>query len=222
MISNRNAAFINLVHLRIGFVMLVFLFFIKPNFAQTAFDDEGWELAKDKDGIKIYTRQLKGLKLKEFKAFTSICTNVENIIHVLLDIDNYDQWTVNVKNSKLLTIVSEDETYVYSVVNTPWPFANRDVINRINVCWSPTRDTATFVINGIPDYIPEKKGLIRMPVSKGEWHIFQITEEKVNLEYSYAADPAGTIPAWVVNLFIVDGPYKTLLMLKDYIKHTDK
>jgi hypothetical protein len=222
MISKWNNAFTNHSYLRIGFVILILLSLVKLNFAQTVFDEEGWELAKDKDGIKIYTRQMKGMKLKEFKAFTSMYTTVENIIHVLLDIDNYDQWTVNVKNSRLLSIVSEDETYVYSVANTPWPFANRDIINHIHVYWSPTRDTATLVIDGVPDYLPEKKGIIRMPVSKGEWHIYQMTEEKVNIEYSYAVDPAGAIPAWVVNMFIVDGPYKTLLMMKDYIESTNK
>lgn len=200
-----------------GFLILFLVSIAKFNSAQPS-ETESWKLAKDKDSILIYTRQMNGMKIKEFKAYTTINTTVDKLVAVLQDVDNYDKWTMNVKNSALLKKISDDETYIYSEADIPWPFSNRDIISHINIYWSQTRDTATLVIDGIPDYLPEKKGIIRIPISKGAWHIYQVAEENVAIEYSYAADPGGSIPAWIVNLFIVDGPYKTLLRLKTYIE----
>jgi len=47
MISKWNNAFTNHSYLRIGFVILILLSLVKFNFAQTVFDEEGWELAKE-------------------------------------------------------------------------------------------------------------------------------------------------------------------------------
>lgn len=214
---NTDCTYSKHVYLVSGFLILFLVSIAKLNSAQQS-ETESWKLAKDKDDILIYTKQINGMKIKEFKAYTTINTTVDNLLAVLQDVDNYDKWTVNVKNSALLKKISDDETYIYSEANIPWPFSKRDIINHINIYWSQTRDTATLVIDGVPDYLPEKKGIIRIPISKGAWHIHQVAEENVAIEYSYAADPGGSIPAWIVNLFIVDGPYKTLLRLKTYIE----
>ena len=207
----------NYPYLLIGLVTMFFLLNTRCTQSQIL-DENSWKLAKDKAGIQIYTRQIKDKKLKEFKASASIKTTVEKIICVLQDIDNYDKWTEHIDNSSLLKKISDDETYVYSVADIPWPFTNRDIINHVQVHWSPLRDTAILEIHGVPDYIPEKKGIIRMPISEGKWKIYKEDEFNVHIEYSYTADPGGHIPAWVVNMIIVDGPYKTILRMKDYVE----
>jgi len=177
-----------------------------------------WELARDKDSILICTRKIQDTKLKEFKAKTVLKTSIEKIVWILEDVENYDKWTVSVKNTSVLKRIDKDETYLYSELDLPWPFSKRDVINHVKLTWSQTRDTAKLKISGVPDYIPEKKGFVRMPVSRGKWFICQIDPENVQIEYSYEFDPGGFIPAWIVNIYIVDGPYKTLQTLKDYVK----
>lgn len=202
--------------LKTGLIVL-FILPTNSNYSQTN-STEGWKLAKDKKGIQIYTRQMADSKLKEFKANTSIKTSVDKVIATLQDVDNYHKWMVYVKTSILLKKISEDECYVYSEAKLPWPFSNRDISNHINVYWSVEKDTATLTINGIHDYIPEKDGIVRMPVSKGLWYVYQLDKHTTKIEYIYGGDPGGSIPSWVVNLFIVDGPFKSLVNLKKYLE----
>lgn len=180
-----------------------------------------WKLARDKDSIQIYTRQIHDTRLKEFKARTVFNTRIEKIIWILQDVDNYDKWTVNAKNTSVLKRINKNEIYLYSELDLPWPFSKRDVINHVKVFWSQSGDTANLKINGVTNYIQEKKGFVRMPVSRGEWFIYQIDQEHVQIEYTYEFDPGGLIPAWIVNIYIVDGPYKTLQMMEDYIKNNN-
>jgi len=198
---------------------MIILFILPTNYSYSqTITEDNWKLAKDKQDIQIYTRQMANSKLKEFKANTSIKTSVESVIVTLQDVDNYHKWMVYVKTSKLLKKINEDESYIYSEAKLPWPFNNRDIANHINVYWSEEKDTATLVINGIPDYIPEKDGIVRMPVSKGVWYVYQLDKQTTKIEYIYGGDPGGSIPSWVVNLFIVDGPFKSLVNLKKYLE----
>ena len=202
--------------LKTGMVVL-FILPTNSNYSQTI-SIEVWKLAKDKQDIQIYTRQMANSKLKELRAHTFIKTSVDNVIATLQDVDNYNKWMVYVKNSALLKKISDDEMYIYSEAKLPWPFNNRDIANHINVYWSEEKDTATLVIDGIPDYIPEKEGIVRMPISKGHWYVYQLDKQTTKIEYIYGGDPGGSIPSWVVNLFIVDGPYKSLVNLKRYLE----
>ena len=179
---------------------------------------DGWKLSKNKQGIRVYTRSMANSKLKMFKLFAVIDISIEQMVNVLQDVENYHKWSVNLKHTELLEQSNENELLIYTVLKMPWPFDNRDVINRSNTYWSESRDTATIVISCIPDYLPEKKGIVRMPQANGSWHVIKLEHDKVKIEYTFGADPGGSIPGWVVNLFIVDGPYKTINNLKDYLK----
>jgi len=202
--------------LKTGMIVL-FILLTNSNYSQTN-STEGWKLAKDKQDVQIYTRQMANSKLNEFKGTVSIKTYVKNVISTLLDVDNFSRWMVNVKSSSLLKKINEDEMYIYSEAKLPWPFNNRDIVNHINVYWSEGRDTATLVIDGVPDYIPEKKGMIRMPRSNGIWNVYQVNTQSVKIEYTYGGDPGGSIPSWIINLFIVDGPHKTLINMREYLE----
>jgi len=202
--------------IEIRIIILIILPVISCN-CQTI-DEEDWKLAKDKQDVQIYTHQMVNSKLNEFKGTVSIKTYVKNVISTLLDVENFRKWMVNVKSSSLLKKISEDEMYIYSEAKLPWPFNNRDIVNHINVYWSDGGDTATLVIDGVPDYIPEKKGIVRMPRSNGVWNVYQVDKQIVKIEYTYGGDPGGSIPDWIINLFIVDSPHKTLINMREYLE----
>ena len=70
----------------------------------------------------------------------------------------------------------------------------------------------------MPDYIPEKKNYIRLKEAEGFWQIKEIEENKISLIYQYYGEPGGSLPAWLVNMFIVDGPMDTLTNLKKMLE----
>lgn len=62
----------------------------------------------------------------------------------------------------------------------------------------------------------EDDGFIRIKEIRGQWLIKFIDNENCKVTYQFMADPEGFLPGWVVNLFVVDGPYKTLKNLQKY------
>jgi hypothetical protein len=53
---------------------------------------QDWILAKEKNGIKVYTRESKDSPVKEFKAVTTFETNFLTIEKTLLNIKSYPMW----------------------------------------------------------------------------------------------------------------------------------
>ena len=203
------------------YLSVIFILYSSEFYSQTT-ETDGWKLAKDKQGIKIYTRSLEGSKLKEFKAYTELNTSIEILAEVLMDVEHYTDWTENIKHSKLLKEISDKEIIIYSELKVPWPFDNRDVVDQTQIYWSVNKDSLTLEIKSIPDYIQEKEEIVRMPLADGGWEIYRNGNDKISIAYHFAADPGGRIPSWLVNMFIVDGPYKTLNNLRSYLKMYSK
>lgn len=174
-----------------------------------------WKLDKDHDGIIIYTRKVGNYKLKEFKAITTIETSPKVLMDVLREVEHYVDWMSRLAESRILKIENDDKIYVYTESSVPWPFANRDIIILSHLYWE---DEVAFVkMTHVPDYIPENKGIVRMPFSKGLWVFKPIGYNTTEITYMFLGEPGGSIPGWLANMFVVDTPYKTLKGLKAFV-----
>ena len=67
------------------------------------------------------------------------------------------------------------------------------------------------------EVVDKKDSFVRIESLVGYWLFEKINEDEIKLTYETLADPAGNLPAWVVNLFIVDGPHNTLTNLHKMI-----
>ena len=94
-------------------------------FCQSSVAEEPWTLAKDAEGIKVYTRSVADSHLREFKAETEIQSNPERVIGVLRDANSFRRWMPDVVRSDLL-FSSDKEQYHYVENAAPWPVSNRD------------------------------------------------------------------------------------------------
>jgi hypothetical protein len=184
--------------------------------AQTG--NEDWKLAKDKEGIQVYTRIAEDSKFKEFKSMTRIAAPAAVLLEVFKDADKYTEWMAHIKKASLVEKISENEFYAYSELGVPWPFDNRDNITKSVVSYNPETEAYTVDIAMVPDYLPENKGIVRIQEGGGQWVFKPMGDSTTEVFHRFFADPSGNIPAWIVNMFIVDGPFKTLIAMRDRVE----
>jgi hypothetical protein len=104
---------------------IMFFLFV---FAGVLHAEEQWKLAKDADGIKVYTRPVPGSAANEFKGIADIDAPLEVIIEIFKDIPSYPQWYGLCKEIKLLKHDSENHRVIYFVLKTTGPVKDRDFI----------------------------------------------------------------------------------------------
>ena len=177
-----------------------------------------WVLAKNKQGVKVYTRKVEGIDFKEFKGIITIKTSLTSLVALVRDVEASPDWVENCSKSEVLKRINTNETYTYSLSKAPWPVKDRDVI--VHNVISLDKDTLVVTIKqaGKPDYIKEEKNITRVKRIEGFWQFTPQEGGNVEVVYQVLSDPGGAIPAWLVNSSLVSQPYETLLKMQKVVK----
>ncbi|MDQ3046645.1 MAG: START domain-containing protein [Bacteroidota bacterium] len=193
----------------LGLTCLLFLKFLPGT--QT---ESNWKLKKVSEGITVYVREIEGSPFKELKSSVQIKTSLSSIVSLLNDWQSYPQWVYRCEQSKTLKIISPFEIIHYQSITAPWPVDNRDFVVKVKLEQDPLSKIVTQKSSSIPDYIVPAKDHVRITQFKAEWILSPLKNGMVNIEYRLLVDPGGTIPVWLVNLAMVEGPFETMLNMK--------
>jgi ribosome-associated toxin RatA of RatAB toxin-antitoxin module len=177
-----------------------------------------WILAKEQNGVKVYTRQVEGIAYKEFKGVITIKTSLASLVALVRDVESLPDWMKNCSVSKVLSQINAHETYTYTLSKAPWPVKDRDSI--IHSVISQARETSVVTIRQAskPGYIKEKKDIIRVKRIKGLWQFSPQAGGEIEVVYQALSDPGGAVPVWLVNSTLVSQPYETLLNMRKVVQ----
>ncbi|MNP37307.1 START domain protein [compost metagenome] len=120
-------------------------------------------------------------------------------------------WIHECKSQKLLK-TEGNQSWTYTQFNTPWPVTPRDSI--LHVTTTEEADgSLTRKLEGVPKYLPEEKGFVRVAKVQGFWKL-QPKDGGTEVTYQVHTEPGGSVPSMVANKFVVDAPFNTLKALK--------
>ncbi|MCI5058750.1 MAG: START domain-containing protein [Flavobacteriales bacterium] len=173
---------------------------------------QDWELEKDKEGIKVYTRLEPGNDLKSFKGVAYTNASISDIYQILLDAGNVKDWAFSIIESELLEKGKNYFIY-YTEFDSPWPVDNRDFVLKADIKESSS-EQFRIEHNYIPNKKAEKDGIVRVKKTNLIWSA-QKTEKGTKLTYQGYSDPGGTIPTWLANSSVVDSPFYSLKNLME-------
>lgn len=186
-----------------------FLFFTLSLSAQ-----DNWVLKKDKDGIKISSRTSAYSKFNDIKVEMDLTGTVGQLAAILLDVEKYPEWAYATKLCTVIKKISNSEVIYYSEFDVPWPVSNRDLYADFKITIDSVSKSLKVSSVSVKDYEPEKKNLVRIPMSKGIWNVTTISDKLIHLEYILVVNPGGSVPAWILNMFAAKGPMETFENLK--------
>jgi len=195
----------------------VYFIFISVFFGLNSFSQE-WTLKKESDGIKIYTRDVKGSSIQEFRGEVVAKSNLSTILSVIDNIADYPKWMYKCSYAERLKKINESSGYSYSVLDQSWPITDRDACTFYSVTQDSITLVVTISIKGVSNYIPVKSDKVRMPSIKGFWQLIPISKGVTKIVYQIHSEAGGEIPAAVVNMFVTDTPYYNLLNLKKIVE----
>ena len=189
---------------------------IEESFSNNTITVSDWELAKNKDGIKVHTRQSAGSKIKEFKAVTTVSCEMKSLEDIIDKVEDYSSWQKNIATSKVLMEEDTNKSFVYLTTKMPMLISNRDVV-LYSVKSLDTQGVLTYALKSSSSYGNKKEGFIRMTSVRGKWQFTPKQGGKIEVVNQFYGNPEGDLPTWLINAFIVDGPYETLANLKGLV-----
>ncbi|MBE0638949.1 MAG: hypothetical protein IH598_10550 [Bacteroidales bacterium] len=203
-----------MTRLIITFILLVGMFAGSRLSGQS---EDGWVLSKTKDGVEIFTKKSQNSAFKSFKAQMTAPGTVESFVAVLQDIDALPEWGYSIKGARLLARTGDTIQVYWAEASVPFPFSNRDGIYLNKFRWNRKASQLKVDIDLLPEYLEPYDKLVRVK-GNGEWQVKVLGDGNLELTFSMEVDPGGSIPAWLVNTFIEDTPYVTMISIREMMK----
>ncbi|MNO95188.1 START domain protein [compost metagenome] len=173
---------------------------------------DDWSLAYDKEGIRVYLSGVPDSSYQQFRGVSTMQASVRTLSDLQENLRVACKWLYACEQMRLLD-VDGDNTWVYLTTDLPWPTMPRDIILKVT---TERLDDGTLVrhLSAEPDRLPAAPGLIRVQHLSGEWIMKPLGERTTEVTYQLQADPAGDVPGWLANRFVVDAPVVTLRTLR--------
>ncbi len=178
-----------------------------------------WQLMKDDDGIQIYTRIVEGYSYKAVRSDIVLSdTRLSSVVAVIRDSKECPQWSVVCKSANIIESVSEQENYVHTLSDLPWPARDRDVVS--HVIWKQDPDTLIVTMTGeaTTDKLPVSQGIVRLTEANIHWQLQSLAGGSTSVEFTAHINPASIFPNWITNMLLVDSPFQTLQGLRQQVK----
>ena len=175
---------------------------------------ESWDLVKENDGVKVYTRTNEVMSFKEFKATMTMKAKVEDFVSVLIDVDGLTTWGHNISDAKLLERPNDTIQIYYAVAKAPWPYKDRDGIYKNTFNWDKNSRSLTVEIELLEDERELSKNFVRMG-GYGFWRVKEISANELKIDFQMQVDPGGSIKAWLANMFVTDSPFETMTGIRE-------
>lgn len=179
----------------------------------TGYTQSDWELQKDKKGIKVWTKDYPDSKFKQFKATTQIEAELRNVVAVFLDIENMGIWYDRVEKVTMVEKISEMEGTYMIDFELPWPVRDRISAVRATLSHDPKTNVVTVKTRYEDGIIKDSDRLVVTDIHS-EWILTPVEGGFVDIFHKGYMHPAGTLPSWIANSGVKEGPVKTLTALK--------
>ncbi len=185
--------------------------------------DADWELAKDKQGIQVYTRSVEGSPIKAFRGEIEVDASLNSVLGVLDDAPAFVEWFHNCRQSVELSRADYLDRLQYMAIDFPWPTDDRDMIVRNRITYDLESQHVRISLlaiaekglqPGVQNRVPTGEGRRRVSEMVGFFDLQGLPGERTKVVYQLHLDPAGAVPASIVNAMIVDNPYGTLKGLR--------
>jgi len=206
------------------------LFLIFLNFAllNTAYakDQSNWKIAKEKNGIIVYTRNIAGSSYKEFKGEVNIKASLTQLLNFIKKPEHCPDWQY-----KCIYKLRLNDSYIYKLSNLPWPLNDRYTVMQSHETFDKQNNTHTLWLKNIQrdllpklvqKQLPNASNTVQMRTSDGYWKFDLSTAPIIHITHQMHGDPAGIIPANLANLGVINAAYVTLDNLKTHFLNLSK
>lgn len=176
-----------------------------------------WQLIKEKQGIKIYSAE-GASNLKSIKAEAVFEGTVEKFRAILLDVGRQPAWVYGTQQAYVLQQAGNPDILYYVETHLPWPAANRDAVIRMKIAPGPAANSLSVSSEGLAQNGPHQEKNVRVLHFAAQWEVKTLSKNRISVTYLLEVDPGGSLPPWIVNLFISKGPYETFRNLSELLK----
>lgn len=171
-----------------------------------------WEKLESKENVDVYKGEVKDANgVVAFRGVSTIEAPIGHVLSVIYDTSRIKEWMSDVNDVKVIERTSKFEKIEYNRTDAPWPVSDRDFVYDTKVKLLKADKAVEILVNSVEhkDW-PPQKGVVRGHLYQSRYFLRKDGEAKTYIEVEILADPKGSLPKWVVNLFQSAWPVNTV------------
>lgn len=205
--------------------LMIITFLMLPGYSGYS-SETAWNLAVNKDGIKVFTRETEGCPIDEFRGVSEVTATIDTIEKIIKDVNAQPAWMADCLYARVLKEYDKDHLVCYNVLNLPWPLSDRDLLIDIKIFKDKSGKKLSCEMSAYPqDIIPVEKKFVRIRDFRASCRFEQISSDKCSVEYINRVNPMAPIPDAIANSVARNNPFNTIKGLKKMVllpKYRDK
>jgi hypothetical protein len=158
---------------------------------------QDWESVSNRQGINVTWRKVPDSKLREIRATGIVDFSAERLFTALADAERFPEIMPPTEALKILH--RQGTTLWMHVVISPPLVSRRDYCVRGTYERLPDGSLLNRWVQTDEYCPPPLKGIVRMTHTEGRWQLMPRDGGKTEVLYQGITDPAGSLPAWIVN-----------------------
>lgn len=203
-------------------VMLIACVVASLSLATQAALPNGAKLSLDKNNVKVWTYKDSNNSVLSYKSETTFDVPIEKAVGLVLDVEHAPNWAPNIKKVQLLNRDDKKgEFTIYMILHFPFPLKDRDMVVRGKII-KEANGNIVIKNKAIAQGMPINSDYVRMTQYEGDWTFQKLAANKVKVSNSGFANPEGSIPASVANMFVEQMPYQMLQKMKTTLAQNPK
>jgi hypothetical protein len=210
-------------------VLIVFFFLLNQLWMNSGSGE--WELAKEENGVKVYTMKVPGSYLLQIKAEMRAKYSLNHLIAGLIKNSTMQMCKDHIPDCIDLKVIEpwSDKTMSDTMMWTlglPDPLTAREILIQSFVAQDPQTKVVTVDVIAVPNKIPRNDDRIRLSYMQNRWTYTPLPGGEVDIEFMQDIDMGGLMPDLLMNLAGVDETYKFIhdqlpaLLDRDILKTT--
>jgi len=201
-----------------GALALTAVLFVS-DLAWTASGSNEWQLARDENGVKVWTLKSPGTTVLRVKSEVRVKSNLGGMVKLLEDLDSCaDSYCYDTKVLRVIpSLPGYYGKYVRFKFDIPIPgFQTRDYVLFAEHVQDPKTKKLEINIMAAPDMIPRDECCIRVTHLHNNWKLTPLPNNELDIEFTQDTDLGG-MQYVLANVALKEGMYKVLNDMQDFM-----
>jgi len=182
----------------------------------------GWELVSVKDGITTHRREVPGSPVVAIRGEGIVDAPILRVASVIMDTRRESEWTDALVEVRRLRTFDKLHYVEYTHIGMPAVLSDREFVVETRVQIDAARKQITFQMRSVRDPGEPTTKLVRGDLMQSNYLLTSLDHgTRTRMVADVHADPKGSVPSWIVNLFQKSWAHTTITRLRAQVRKPD-
>jgi len=204
--------------LSISLISLVLLAAQSFGLQAADFSTQDWVLSEERAQVKVYTRGVAGDKNgRAIKAITIVDQPPASVLALVVDYPSATRWRKQIKNMEKIKQVDDNNWYIRTVSDLPWPLSDRVSTLKCKVDRSSKAQSIAYRFNSAEKEM-RMEGESEKESIKGIYEFAVMKDGKTQVTFEMVLSSPIKVPDWLINSMMGASFIDQLVLLRDVVQ----